>query len=93
MSRITLSLILRCRYDPQADAVQVQIEQVDSGEVVQVYDGSFLVRCSTNGRSSIQRCLIRHVASGREAYMQVGPGLRDFIKSCLLDSSQSSGHS
>ena len=51
MSRITLSLIIRCRYDPQADAAQVQIEQVDSGNAVHVHNGSFLVRCSTNGRA------------------------------------------
>jgi len=95
MSRVTLSLIIQCKYDAQVDASQVHIEYVDGGEAVQVQDGSFLVRCSTNGRSSVQRCLIRHIASGREAYVQVGPGLRDFIKSCLMDSSssQSSDHS
>ena len=92
MSRVTLSLIVRCRYDTHIDAVQMHIEHVDSGEAVQLRDGSFLIRCSTNGRSSIQRCLIRHIASGREAYVQVGPGLRDFIKTCLLDTSESSGH-
>jgi hypothetical protein len=92
MSRATLSLIIRCSYDPQADITLVRIEHVETGEAVRIHDGSFLMRCSFNGRASVQRCLIRHIASGREAYVQIGPGLRDFIKTCLLDTSESSGH-
>ena len=93
MSLAALSLIVSCQYDLQSDAIQLQIVRVDTGENVQLRDGSFLLRCSTNGHTKAQRCLIRHIASGREAYVQVGSGLRDFIKSCLLDSSQSSDHS
>lgn len=92
MSRITLSLIIRCAYDAQTDTAQVRIERVDSGATMHIQQGSFLVRCSLNGRRSAQRCLIRHIASGREAYIQVGPGLRDFIKDCLLDTNEPTGH-
>ncbi len=92
MSRPVLSLIVSCEYDLQSDTTQVRIARVDTGENVRLREGSFLLRCSLNGRASAQRCLIRHIASGREAYVQVGPGLRDFIKDCLLDTSESSGH-
>lgn len=92
MSRAALSLIVSCKYDLQSDTTQVQIVRVDTGENVLLREGSFLLRCSLNGRASVQRCLIRHIASGREAHVQVGPGLRDFIKDCLLDTSESSGH-
>jgi len=76
MSHTALSLIISCEYDLQSDTTQVSIVRVDT----------------LNGRATAQRCLIRHIASGREAYMQVGPGLRDFIKDCLLNASESSGH-
>ncbi len=92
MSRAAFSLIISCEYDLQSDTTQVRIVRVDTGENVRLRDGSFLLRCSTYGQTRAQRCLIRHIASGREAYVQVGPGLRDFIKTCLLDTSESSGH-
>lgn len=92
MSRPMLSLIVSCEYDLQSDTTQVHIVRVDTGENVRLRDGSFLLRYSMNGRTSAQRWLIRHIASGREAYVQVGLGLRDFIKDCLLDTSESSGH-
>ena len=92
MSRVTLSLIIRCSHDAQADATQVRIERVDSGATIHIQQGSFLVRCSLNGRRSAQRCLIRHIASGREAYIQVGPGLRDFINKCLMETNEPTGH-
>ena len=87
-----LSLIVSCEYDSQADALQVQIVRVDTGKKVRLQEGSFLLRCSLSEQTSPQRCLIRHPASGREAYLQVGPRLRGFIKDCLLDTSESSGH-
>jgi len=92
MSRAVFSLIVSCEYDSQADAIQMRIVRVDTGEDMRLRAGSFLLRCSINERTSAQRCLIRHIASGREAYVQIGPGLRDFVKDCLLDASESSGH-
>lgn len=92
MNRAPLSFIISCEKGPRADAIELRVARVDSGEGVLLREGSFLLRCSTNGRSVVQRCLIRHVESGREAYLQVGPGLRDFINDCLLDTHESSGH-
>ncbi|HZR41832.1 MAG TPA: hypothetical protein VFB12_17050 [Ktedonobacteraceae bacterium] len=92
MSRAMLSLIVSCNYDPQADTLQVQIVRVDTGEKVRLQEGSFLLRCPLSEQRSPQRCQIRHAASGREAYIQIGPGLRNFIKDCLLDTNESSGH-
>ena len=91
MSRAALSLIVSCEYDLQSDTTQVRLVRVDTGDNVRLRDGSFLLRCSMNRGASVQRCLIRHIASGREAYVQVGPRLRDFIKDCLLNTSESSG--
>lgn len=92
MSRAALSLIVSCEYDLQSDTTQVRIVRVDKDENVRLRDGTFLLRYSLNGRATAQRCLIRHIASGQEAYVQVGPGLRDFIKDCLLNAGESSGH-
>ena len=92
MSRPALSLIISCEYDLQSDTTQVRIVRVDTGKNVRLHDGAFLLRYSLNGRAPAQRCLIRHIASGQEAYVQVGSGLRDFIKDCLLNAGESSGH-
>jgi hypothetical protein len=91
MSRAALSLIVSCEYDLRSDTMQVRIVRVDTGENVRLQDGTFLLRYSLNGRATAQRCLIRHIAGGREAYLQVGPRLRDFIKDCLVNASESSG--
>ena len=45
----------------------------------------FLLRISVEEAASVERCYIRHIASGREAYVQGGPSLRAFVKTCLLN--------
>lgn len=52
---------------------------------VQLREGSFLLRISTDEQAGIERCLIRHIASGRETYVQGSLSLREFVKLCLLD--------
>jgi hypothetical protein len=89
MSRAALSFIISCEYDLQSDTTQVRIVRVDTGENVRLRDRSFLLRCSMNGQTRAQRCLIRHIASGREAYVQGGPNLRAFVKDCLLRNDES----
>lgn len=79
-----LAVILWCGHDPVAGGVQVRITRTDTAEDVRLRDGSFLLRITTDEKSSVQRCLIRHLASGREVYVQSGPKLRAFIKACLL---------
>lgn len=88
MSSKNLSLIVWCWYDLPTDAIQVQMTRVDTGENVRVKGGSFLLRISTDEVTSVMRCSIRHIASGREAHVQGGPNLRAFVKDCLLKSDE-----
>jgi hypothetical protein len=84
MSVETLSFTVRCWYDPTIDGTRLQVTRVDDAEEVHLANSSFLVRVTTDRRGLVERCFIRHVASGREAYVQGGPGLSAFVKECLL---------
>lgn len=88
MSSDDLSVIVRCWYDPQTNANRLQVVRVDTNEEVRLSDSSFLLRISLGERGSVLRCFIRHLASGREAYVQGGSGLRAFVRACLLKSSE-----
>ena len=85
MSSKTFSVIVRCWYDIQADATQLQVVRTDTAEEVRLGDSSFLLRFSVDKAMPVERCFIRHLASGREAYVQGGPSLHAFIKDCLLN--------
>ncbi len=84
MEHKELSVIVWCRPDLQANATQLRVVSVATGEEVLLNDASFLLRISIDAKSSVTRCYFRHIASGREAYMQGGPKLRAFVKDCLL---------
>ncbi len=84
MDNEEFSIIIWCWHDLQTDTTQVRLVRVDTGEDVPLKDGSFLLRISIDARTSVIRCFIRHIASGSEAYVQGGPKLRTFIKTCLL---------
>ena len=43
----------------------------------------FLIRLSTDTSKAVERCMIRHIASGREVYVQSGAGLSRFIRESL----------
>ena len=88
MSNKTFSVIVRCRYDIQADATQLQVVRTDTAEEVRLGDASFLLRFSVDEATPVERCFIRHLASGREAFVQGGPSLHAFIKDCLLNSGE-----
>jgi hypothetical protein len=88
MSEI-LSLYVQCRHDLPTETMQLQIVSVDTGKEVHLKEGSFLLRISTAQNGSVLRCFIRHIASGREAYIQSGPNVRAFIKACLLQDDES----
>lgn len=85
MSTETFSVILWCWHDPRTDALQLRVTRVDTGEEIHLNDGSFLLRISLDADASVLRCLVRHTTSGREAYVQSGLGLREFVKDCLLE--------
>lgn len=84
MSSDAFSIIVWFWHDLLTSATQLKVVRVDTGEEVHLSDGSFLLRISRDENTSIERCFIRHIASGREAYVQGGPNLRAFVKACLL---------
>jgi hypothetical protein len=87
MSSNALSIIVKCWYDTQTGATNLQVVRTDTAEEVHLGNSTFLLRIPAEGTASVERCYIRHIASGREAYVQGGPSLRAFVKACLLNSS------
>jgi hypothetical protein len=86
MENEALSIIVWCWPDLQTNATQLRVVNVATGEEVHLRDGAFLLRISTDEHSQIERCFVRHIGSGREAYIQSGPNLRAFVRDCLLQS-------
>lgn len=84
MSNDLFSLLVYCLHDRQTGGMQLRIVRVDTGEEIHLNDGTFLLRIFSDIDPSAYRCLIRHLASGREAYIQSGQTMRTFIKTCLL---------
>ena len=87
MSSNALSIIVKCWYNSRTDATHLQVVRTDTAEEVHLSNSTFLLRISIDEAASVERCHIRHIASGREAYVQGGPSLRAFVKTCLLNSS------
>jgi hypothetical protein len=79
----TLSLLVRCWRVRGDTAMRLQVERLDGGQVG-LSSGSFLVRVAMDEERLVNRCLIRHIASGREAYIQGGANLSAFVSDCLL---------
>jgi hypothetical protein len=79
------SVIVWCWPDLQTNATQLRVVNVATGEEVHLNNGSFLLRISIDAIASVTRCHIRHITSGRDAYVQGGPKLRAFVKDCLLN--------
>jgi len=86
-----LSYLVRCWHEVQTDATHLQVTQVDTGEEVRLNDGTFLLSIFPDAHASTLRCLIRHLASGREAYIQSGWAMQSFVQSCLLEQPPASG--
>lgn len=89
MENDKLSVIVWFWRDLQTNTTRLRVVSVASGEEVLLNDGSFLLRISINANLSVTRCYCRHIGSGREAHMQGGPKLREFVKGCLLKSEAS----
>jgi hypothetical protein len=87
MDNEEISIIIWCWHDLRTDATQLRLVRVDTGKDVPLRDGSFLLRISIDAKASVTRCYIRHIVSGREAYVQGGPNLRAVVKACLLPDS------
>jgi hypothetical protein len=84
MAKSVFSIIVKYWHDPRTDATRLQVVRTDTAEEVRLDSSSFLVRISVDEAALVERCLIRHIASGREVYVQSGPGLQTFVKTCLL---------
>lgn len=84
MSSETFSVIAWFSHDQLTNATQLKVVRVDTSEEVHLNEGSFLLRISRDENTSVIRCHIRHLNSGREAYIQSGEGIRAFIEASLL---------
>ena len=88
MENEELSVIVWCWSDLPTNATQLRVVNVATGEEVHLSSGSFLLRISIDAKAPVTRCYIRHIASGREVYVQSGLRLREFVKACLLNSDE-----
>src|SRR5258708_20783241 len=88
MSKSIFSITMKCLYDPRTNSTRLKLVRTDTAEEVYLDSGSFLLRFTVDEVALVERCLIRHIASGREVYVQSGPGLQAFIKSCMRADSQ-----
>jgi hypothetical protein len=73
-----VSLIVRCRCELQRATSEERLQGTVGAEC-----SLFLIRLSTDTSKAVERCMIRHIASGREVYVQSGAGLSRFIRESL----------
>jgi hypothetical protein len=83
-SEASFSILLWCRPDLQSETTQLRVVRVDTGKTVNFSESSFLLRIWLEKNGTVLRCFIRHIASGREAYIQSGSNLHAFVMACLL---------
>ena len=89
MSTEITSLILQCWHEQ--DSNRLKVVRVDTGEEVALGKSSFLLRLFVDDTTAVERCLIRHLTSGREVYIQSGSSLQTFFNSCLFGETEGSG--
>lgn len=95
MSGTIHSFIVQYQQEVWADEIQSQIVRLDTSEYIHLRNGSILLRVFIDfmdENPTIVRCLVRHLNSGREVYVQGGPKLLAFVKDCLLTDRESPGH-
>ena len=85
MSKEIFSVLVWFWNDLETHETMVRVQRVDSGEPIQLKDGSFLLRAYTDADVEVIRCLIRHLSSEREVHIQGGAMLESFLLSSLLD--------
>jgi hypothetical protein len=79
-----LAVTIQCWREADTGTTRLRIERLDRPEEVQLADATFLVRVAFDQGRLMERCYIRHVGSGREAYVQGGPALSAFVRASLL---------
>jgi hypothetical protein len=77
--------------DLQTNLNQLRLVEVATNEEIHLSDGSFLLRILPAESGMVIRCHVRHLASGREAYLQGGANLRTFVNDCLLIGGETAG--
>jgi hypothetical protein len=85
MNGETCSFTVRVLRDQHTNATRLQVVRVDIAKEVFLSSNTFLLRVSIDNGGAVERCFVRHIASGREAYVQSGPGLGAFVQECLLE--------
>ncbi len=78
------SLIAWYWRDRQTNLNQLRLVEVAMNEEIHLNDGTFLLRILPTENDTVIRCYVRHLASGRESYLQGGANLRAFVHDCLL---------
>ncbi len=76
--------MIRCWREAHRCLISVQVVSSASAQEVSLKDASFLLRIWGEGEQQVERCQIRHLESGREAYIQSGTSLLAFLHDCLL---------
>jgi hypothetical protein len=89
MSNEPFSVIVWCWHDQLTNAMCMRLTRVDTSEEVRLSEGAFLLHITTSEDPLVVRCLVRHLSSGRQAYIQGGANLPAFVKDCLLNGSAS----
>src|SRR6187401_1328759 len=82
-----MSLIVRCRCEPPRTAPEDRMPGT-----VELESSLFLVRLSVDTGTSVERCMIRHIATGREVYVQSGAGLSRFLSECFQSDGPAERH-
>src|SRR5947209_18494271 len=83
MGSTLFSFVIWYWHDSDTDAFQVRAVDVDTGKDVLFRDSSFLLRVFVDESTSVPRCFLRQISSGREVYIQSDPSPLAFIKGCL----------
>lgn len=90
MSSAGWSFIVHLSPDRQGSTIQIWIVQVEEATPVHLNRASFMIRAAVDAERTITRCLVRHLSSGREAYLQTGSALPAFLGAYLVPAARSS---
>jgi hypothetical protein len=86
----TYAFWIHCSRDQHTGPLRVRVSSLSNPDV-HVRAGSFLVRVWIDRHNRLDRCQVRHVASGEETRVQGGPGLSAFVRRHLLEDDGSAG--
>ena len=85
MSTTTASFVIQCWQALHTSIKLVRIVRIETEQTVPIATNSFLLRFTHSDDGRSERCYIRHIASGREAYLQGGLDMGNFVRECVLE--------